>query len=105
MTVLKVYPSASWLKVTFSGKTGYVLSHYVITDGNKAYKAGTVTASGTLNVRAGAGTGNRIIGTLTKNQTTVIVSSAKAGGITWYKIRYAGAYGFVDSRYMRKQGS
>jgi uncharacterized protein YgiM (DUF1202 family) len=99
-----VYPSVTWLKVTYSGKTGYVLSHYVVTAGNPAYKAGTVT-SASLNVRKTASASATCLGALSKNQTTVVEAPVKAGGKTWYKIRYSGGYGYVDAGYMRKQGS
>jgi uncharacterized protein YgiM (DUF1202 family) len=104
MTVLMVYPSSTWLKVTYSGKTGYVLSHYVIIEGNRAYKAGTVTTTA-LNVRASYSTRAAVLGVLKRNETVVIVSSVKSGGYTWYKIQYAGGTGYVDSRYMRRQAS
>ena len=104
MTVLMVYPSSAWLKVTYSGQTGYVLSHYVITGGKSAYKAGTVT-SASLNVRRTAGSTASVVGTLKQNQTVLIVASVRSGGRTWYKFPYAGGYGYVDARYMRRQGS
>jgi D-alanyl-D-alanine carboxypeptidase len=104
MTVLMVFPSSTWLKVSYSGKTGYVLSHYVIVGGKAAYKAGTATAS-SLNVRSGTSNSKSILGVLKSGQTVLITSSVKSGGTTWYKVLYGAGYGYVDSRYMRKQGS
>jgi D-alanyl-D-alanine carboxypeptidase len=105
MDVLMVYPSTAWLKVTYGGKTGYVLSRYVAIEGDETYRAGTVTAASSLNVRGGAGTGHAVVGLLKRNDTAVIVSSVKSGGSTWYRILYGGQYGYVSANYMRRQGS
>ena len=104
MTVLMVYPSSAWLKVTYSGKTGYVLSRYAVTGGKSAYKAGTATGA-SLNVRRTAGSTASVIGVLKKNQTVIVAASVRSGGRTWYKVLYGGGYGYVDARYMRRQGS
>ncbi|OLO27007.1 hypothetical protein BTA37_26400 [Priestia megaterium] len=69
----------------------------------KAY-AETVTYKVTaskLNVRSGAGTTYRIIGSVVKDQTLSVVS--KSG--SWYKINYNGRTGYVSSDYVQASGT
>ncbi|NLJ40082.1 MAG: SH3 domain-containing protein, partial [Clostridiales bacterium] len=56
----------------------------------------TVTAS-TLNVRNGAGTGNKIIGSLAKGKQVDIIE--KKG--SWYKIKYGSGTGYVHGDYLK----
>lgn len=94
-TVLQVHTTATWLKVTYSGKTGYVLAQYAKIGGNTAYKACTATGS-SLNVRSGAGTSYSIIGTLSAGDTVVVTATG-----SWYKIQFGSATGYIDARYAR----
>jgi uncharacterized protein YgiM (DUF1202 family) len=101
MTVLQVYKTNSWLKVSYNGKTGYVMSRYVTVAGNKSYKAGTVTAK-TLNVRSGAGTKYSALGKLKSGETVVVTKTIKVKRVTWYRIQYMGKTGYVEAKYIRK---
>ena len=59
-------------------------------------KTGKVTAS-ILNVRSGAGTSYKVIGSL-KNGATVTIVETKNG---WHKIKYGSSYGYVSSSYIK----
>ena len=56
-------------------------------------KTGTVTCS-SLNVRSGAGTSYRKLGSLSYNQKVTIVSTVNG----WYKIKYGSGYGYEIGR-------
>lgn len=59
-------------------------------------KTGTVSADA-LNVRKGASTNYKILGTLKKNTKVTIVATASNG---WYKIKYKDGYGYVSNKYI-----
>ena len=61
-------PSVAWLKVTYSGKTGYVSSQYVNFTGAAA---GTILAKN-VSLRSGGGSGYSQIGTLPKGAKVTI---------------------------------
>lgn len=71
-------------------------------EGSEA-KIGTVTAH-TLNVRAGAGTSNRIIGTLSKGARVEIKGSTDLNGKNWYKIEYNGNDAYIAGWYVDGYG-
>ena len=102
-----------WLKFNYNGKDGYVSKQYTsitsTSSGNHASSGATssqsngsvkVTAS-SLNVRTGAGTGYKVIGTVKKNQ--VFSYSAESNG--WYKINYNGKDGWISGKYATKTSS
>ncbi len=64
---------------------------------------GTVTASA-LNVRAAAGTSNRIIGSLSRGTQVEILGNTEVGGKTWYKIDYNGSDGYIAEWYVDEMG-
>lgn len=99
MNVLGVPASTTWLKVSYSGKTGYIPAKSAAVGGDTRYRAGTTTA-GPLSVRDPAGS-TRIIGSLPKGTTVLIVGKVKAGKYYWYKIALKQGYGFVNSQYVR----
>ena len=67
-------------------------------------KSGTVNAN-SVNVRSGAGTGNRIVGNLSSGAAVTIVGEDKDGsGATWYKIEYDGGSGYMHSDYITVGG-
>ncbi|MGL5416412.1 MAG: SH3 domain-containing protein [Clostridium sp.] len=104
-----------WHKIKYGNGYGYVSSDYVkftsgettnpgptnpdTTNPETGSKTGTVTASG-LNVRNGAGTGNRVIGSL-GNGAKVTIVETKNG---WHKIKYGNGYGYVSSDYVKVNG-
>lgn len=63
-------------------------------------KTGRVTVS-SLNVRSGAGTKYKKIGSLSYNNKVTIVKTLKG----WYKIRYKSGYGYVSKNYIKISSS
>ncbi|MBZ4664876.1 SH3 domain-containing protein [Mahella sp.] len=103
--------SGSWYKIKYGGITGYVSGQYLVVSGTSpapaptpaptpapapAAQTGTVKVNTTLNVRSGAGTQYKVVGSL-KNGTKVEVLG-KSG--SWYKIKYNGITGYVSGQYM-----
>lgn len=70
---------------------------------NAVYAAGetaTVTAS-SLNVRSGAGTSYKILGSLNKGKTfTVTGSKNDKSGVKWYQFKFNSKTGYVSSKYV-----
>ncbi|OPX47419.1 SH3 domain-containing protein [Clostridium thermobutyricum] len=115
-TVTVVETKNGWHKIKYGSSYGYVSSSYIkinstISNGStnnsgntakppsnsgSTQKTGKVTASA-LNVRSGAGTSYKVIGSL-KNGSTVTVVETKNG---WYKIKYGSSYGYVSSSYIK----
>lgn len=60
-------------------------------------QTGQVNCTSALNVRKGAGTSYKILGTL-KNNTTVTIISKTSNN--WYKIQYKDNYGYVSGKYI-----
>lgn len=114
-----------WYKLTYSGKTGYVSSAYVIkkeevieSDGNGetgtttpeettpapepvTFQVGTANADHGLNVRTGPGTGYSRLTVLAKGTTVTVTGSAKASnGKVWYTYQYSSTKtGYVCADY------
>ena len=59
--------------------------------------------SGPLNVRNGAGTSYKIVGSLSKGKTvTVLTKKTNSKGEVWYKYKYSTAkYGYVSAKYIK----
>ncbi|MGQ4665776.1 SH3 domain-containing protein [Metabacillus halosaccharovorans] len=101
--------SGEWIKISYSGKTGWVSSSYVKvkntsstqgSTGTSSGKNGTVTAS-SLNVRKTASTSGSIVGSLKKNAT---VSILKESG-KWVQIQTKNISGWVHSDYLKIDSS
>lgn len=93
--------SGSWWRVEYAdGKYGYCHADYIKTAlGDPAM---VNISSGVLNVRQGAGTGYRKIGSLPKGKMVFVLSSS--GG--WSRILYHGTKtGYVSSQYLTSSGS
>lgn len=97
--------SGDWIKIAYSGKTGWVSSSYVkiknatITQGSSSTSSGktaTVTAS-SLNVRKTASTSGSRVGSLKKNET---VSVIKESG-NWVQIKTKNVSGWVHNDYLK----
>ena len=115
-TVTIVETKNGWHKIKYGSSYGYVSSSYIKINstssngstnnsGNTAnppsnsgstQKTGKVTAS-ILNVRSGAGTSHKVIGSL-RNGATVTIVETKNG---WHKIKYGSSYGYVSSSYIK----
>lgn len=114
-----------WYKIAYNGGIGYVYGEYVKvnnnsdnnTDGNtntggnnsettnpstpqapETTQTGQVIDVSTrLNIRSGAGTNYKIVGSVAKNATVNILGQEG----NWYKISYNGVTGYVSSSYIR----
>lgn len=111
----------TWYGVEFkkSGKSysGYVSAEYITV--NKDSNNGGSSSGGdnetsivavvncdVLNMRSDAGTGNSLIGSLTKGTAVTITGEKKdSGGTIWYKISVNGKTGYVHSAYLTKKDS
>lgn len=106
-----------WLQIKYNNQTAYISKQYT-TITQAASSGGSSTSSGgassaskssgsvqvtcdVLNVRKGAGTGNAIIGTLTKGKV-VSYSEEKNG---WLKISYNGQTGWISKQYTKTASS
>ncbi|MBQ9243366.1 MAG: SH3 domain-containing protein [Proteobacteria bacterium] len=101
-----------WLQISYAGQTGYISKQYTsITQGstgggNSGGNAGSgnsassasgqvrITASA-LNVRAGAGTNYKVLGSLSNGK--VVSYSGESNG--WLKISYNGSTGWISKKY------
>ena len=100
--------SSSWYKVTYSGKTGYVLGQYVqITSTTPTPKptaaptvigTGKITASAGLNMRSGPGTSYGILISIPFGATVSVLDISNS---SWYKVTYSGKTGYVSSQYIQ----
>lgn len=101
-----------WYYIKESNKFGYVNSDYVSkgvktktkeSDLNKTCKFKAITTVG-VNVRDWAGTEYKILRKIAKGKAVQVCDSVKASsGKTWYYIKQAGKYGFVNSEYIAKR--
>lgn len=92
-----------WYKINFSGKTGYVSGAYIKQGTSPTASAITyVVNATTLNVRSGAGTNYKKIGSL-KNGAKVDVIQKQSNG--WYRINYNGKTGYVSGQYVKVKNS
>ena len=106
--------SNGWHKIKYNNTTGFVSAEYVNTsssnsnsgngntnNNNSNSSDSTVKSNGTvnadaLNVRSGASTSNKIIGSLGKNAKVQIISTSNG----WHKIKYNNTVGFVSAEYI-----
>lgn len=88
--------SGSWWHVEYGrGLYGYCHADYITTAAGKT--ATVSTASGSLNVRSGAGTSYTRIGSLSKGETVIVLSAS--GG--WSRVLYHGVKtGYVSAQYL-----
>ena len=93
--------TGSWWKVEYAkGQYGYCHADYLNTVSGST--ATVATSSGSLNVRSGAGTSYSRIGSLSKGEAVIVLSTAKG----WSRIVYHGAKtGYVSSSYLSGSGS
>ncbi|NLI61700.1 MAG: SH3 domain-containing protein, partial [Clostridiales bacterium] len=92
----------SWYRISFNGKDAYVHSNYVRLESTSTPPSSTVTGIATvtassLNVRSGAGTGYKRIGSLPRNRQVELLG--KQG--SWYKIKFASGTGYVHGDYLK----
>ena len=95
--------SGNWVKIEFSGKTGYVYKTYIKVTGEEpeqpvSGKTGTVVNCKTqVNVRAKASSKSKILGTAKKGTTFEVLG--KSGN--WYKVSYKGKTAYIFHRYLK----
>ena len=105
----------AFYKIEYKGSHGYVAKEYVkdVTESNNSNqgtqtpekpstpettkKTGIVNVSSSLNVREGAGTSSKVIGSLSGNTKVTIVGEEGA----FYKIEYKGSHGYVAKEYIK----
>ncbi|MGG7078244.1 N-acetylmuramoyl-L-alanine amidase, partial [Clostridium sardiniense] len=106
-----VSTSNGWHKIKYKNGFGYISAEYVTINTTpskpenkpdtkpevkpEATKTGKVTAS-SLNVRNGASTKNKVIGSLTRGSKVEIVSTSNG----WHKIKYKNGFGYVSAEYV-----
>ena len=105
----------AFYKIEYKGSHGYVAKEYVkdVTESNNsnqgtqtpekpstpesAEKTGVVNVSSSLNVREGASTSSKVIGSLSGNTKVIIVGEEGE----FYKIEYKGSHGYVAKEYVK----
>ncbi|MDK0579343.1 SH3 domain-containing protein [Clostridium perfringens] len=105
----------AFYKIEYKGSHGYVAKEYIkdVTESNNSNqgtqtpekpstpesteKTGVVNVSSSLNVREGASTSSKVIGSLSGNTKVIIVGEEGA----FYKIEYKGSYGYVAKEYIK----
>ncbi|MDM0454075.1 SH3 domain-containing protein [Clostridium perfringens] len=105
----------AFYKIEYKGSHGYVAKEYVkdVTESNNSNqgtqtpekpsnpettkKTGIVNVSSSLNVREGASTSSKVIGSLSGNSKVTIVGEEGA----FYKIEYKGSHGYVAKEYVK----
>ncbi|EJT6498748.1 SH3 domain-containing protein [Clostridium perfringens] len=110
-----VAEEGSFYKIEYKGSHGYVAKEYVkdVTESNNSNqgtqtpekpstpesteKTGIVNVSSSLNVREGASTSSKVIGSLSGNTKVIIVGEEGA----FYKIEYKGSHGYVAKEYIK----
>ena len=90
-----------WYKVSFDGKTGYILGDYVSsgvsgTAGAQDALNGTVSGGDSINVRSGPGTDYSRVDTVAEGKQVEIIGSSG----NWYKISYGGTTGYIRSDFL-----
>ncbi|MDK0834495.1 SH3 domain-containing protein [Clostridium perfringens] len=113
--VIIVGEEGEFYKIEYKGSHGYVAKEYVkdVTESNNSNqgtqtpekpstpesteKTGIVNVSSSLNVREGASTSSKVIGSLSGNTKVIIVGEEGA----FYKIEYKGSHGYVAKEYVK----
>jgi cell wall-associated NlpC family hydrolase len=97
-----------WVRVSFAGSRAYISSKYIDTTGalptppKKIKTSGTKIATEDLNVRTGAGTSYRIVGTVPEGSRLRLTGKQRAG---FAETRYAGHVRWVSVTYLARAGS
>ncbi|MGU8291586.1 SH3 domain-containing protein [Clostridium perfringens] len=113
--VIIVGEEGAFYKIEYTGSHGYVAKEYVkdVTESSNSNqgtqtqekpsipenteKTGIVNVSSSLNVREGASTSSKVIGSLSGNTKVTIVGEEGA----FYKIEYKGSHGYVAKEYVK----
>lgn len=96
-----------WYKISYNGTTAYVSSQYISTSGTDSGNTSDASGSGKvnagpLNVRTGAGTNYKTLGTVSSGTTVSILGSENG----WYKVSVTingeAKTGYVKAEYVTK---
>lgn len=98
-------PSNGWYRIKFKGKNAYITTKYVVVKKPQVTKKVTVSkASGTfyittnkVNVRTGAGTNYKSLGTVSKG-TKIVVNGKASNG--WYLFKYKEKAAYISGSYI-----
>lgn len=105
-----------WYKITYDGRTGYVLTNYLLPDGSSApVKAdvpaapapaaqnsnATVTGGSSINVRTGPGTDYSRV-TRVSSGKRVEITGQDSG---WYQVSFDGKTGYISGEYVKPDDS
>ena len=96
--VTVISTSNGWSKIKFDGKTAYVSSKYLSNTSNNSSQSSStkIVNTSSLNVRSGAGTSYKIVGTLYEYSNVNVISESKG----WSKIKFDGKTAYVSSKYL-----
>ena len=116
-TVYVLEKDSDWAKVTYNNTVGYLPTNYIKevknedttvkppSTSDKVGKIGTVSVSGSLNVRTGPSTSYSIVSKLYNGDTVLILDESSDG---WYKVEtMTGVIGWCGGSYIKniKEGS
>lgn len=87
-----------WTKIVYEGQDGYIKSEFLQMEENAAGQQviGTVTATTTINVRAGAGEDAERLGILAEGESLELLAMENG----WCKVVYDGKVGYVKADYV-----
>jgi len=83
--------SSGWYKISFSGKTGWVIDDYIKVITTK----GNINANG-VNFRKGAGTSTKVVSSLKKGTSVEVLDTLKG----WNKVKIGSKVGYVASKFV-----
>ena len=97
----------TWTKVTYDGYTGYVMTSFLTfisgsvtpdtpDDEGETPWARVTTASGSLNLRAKASSGGKILDTIPRHEIIPVIEK----GSVWSKVTYDGTTGYVKNSFL-----
>lgn len=90
-----------WYKVSYNGKTGYIIAKYLrVTPDSSTSTDGVVTGSD-VRLRLGPGTNYGIVGTYGKGTNLKISGSSG----NWYEVSVNGTYGYMSKDYVKVNSS
>lgn len=87
-----------WHRVKINNTEGWIYGEFVKITTPEAPKKqfGEITAD-VLNVRQGAGSGNKIVGSLKQGEKVEILNTING----WHKINYKGSFGYISGDYVK----
>lgn len=87
-----------WTKIVYDGKDGYIKSEFLQMEESAAGQQviGTVTATTTINIRAGAGEDAERLGVLAEGESLELLAVENG----WCKVAYNGAVAYVKAEFV-----